>query len=340
VTLRLSPRTVAKVALAIAFLVGVGVLSWRHLPHVGSFADSFARVRWQWVAAAIGWNLLSVVARSIAWRTVIEQASPPPRPRLRHVFAAFCVGLFANAVLPGRIGELARVAVLRRRLSGPPGSSATLVGTVFAHRLFDLPPTLALMVYVFLAAQIPAWANLSLAVFVVVGLSLLLVAIVMARRRASTSVAGLGPVRRLLRMARLGLAVMHEPLAAAGALAGQFTGWVCQLLAVYTAMRAFHIHSPLAAAALVLLLMNVATIFPLWPGNVGLVQIAVAAPLVQYGVGRTDGIAFGVGLQAIEASVGIGLGLLFLAREGFSYGSLKEMPSLDERDAHEERDAN
>jgi hypothetical protein len=37
-------------------------------------------------------------------------------------------------------------------------------------------------------------------------------------------------------------------------------------------MRAFHIHAALPAAGLVLLLMNVATIFPLWPGNVGLVQ--------------------------------------------------------------------
>jgi hypothetical protein len=46
-------------------------------------------------------NLLSVVARSLAWRTVINQAVPPPQPAYRLVFAAFSVGLFANAVLPG-----------------------------------------------------------------------------------------------------------------------------------------------------------------------------------------------------------------------------------------------
>ena len=34
-------------------------------------------------------------------------------------------------------------------------------------------------------------------------------------------------------------------------------------------MRAFDIHEPLPAAALVLVLMNVATIFPLWPGTSG-----------------------------------------------------------------------
>ena len=47
----------------------------------------------------------------------------------------------ANATLPGRVGELARVAVLARKLPGRRGAFATLVGTVFAHRVFDLVPT-------------------------------------------------------------------------------------------------------------------------------------------------------------------------------------------------------
>ena len=55
--------------------------------------------------------------------------------------------------------------------------------------------------------------------------------------------------------------------------------------------------------------MNVATIFPLWPGNVGLLQAAVALPLVPYGVPYARGFAFGIGLQVIEMSVGVGVGL-------------------------------
>ena len=75
--------------------------------------------------------------------------------------------------------------------------------------------------------------------------------------------------------------------------------------------------------ALVLVLMNVATIFPLWPGNIGLLQAAVALPLVQYGVAYGTGFAFGLVLQAVEMSVGVGVGLVFLAREGLSFASLK-----------------
>jgi len=60
--------------------------------------------------------------------------------------------------------------------------------------------------------------------------------------------------------------------------------------------RRFDVNRGVPAAALVLLLMNVATIVPLWPGNVGLVQVAVATPLKQYGVAYGRGIAFGFGL--------------------------------------------
>jgi hypothetical protein len=35
-------------------------------------------------------------------------------------------------------------------------------------------------------------------------------------------------------------------------------------------------------------------------------------------------------LQAIEASVGIGVGVLFLAREGLSFAMLRVMPSADQ----------
>ena len=100
-------------------------------------------------------------------------------------------------------------------------------------------------------------------------------------------------------------------------------------------MRAFDIHEPLPAAALVLVLMNVAGIFPLWPGNVGLIQAAVALPLVPYGVPYAQGFAFGIGLQAIEMSVGVGVGLIFLAREGISFAVLRRMQADEAEQAEE-----
>jgi uncharacterized membrane protein YbhN (UPF0104 family) len=319
-------RTWAQLLLLLPPAAAALALLWWRGPSLGAVADAFTIVRWRWVVAAIGLNLGSVVVRALAWDTVIRQAMPAPHPRFRSVFSAFGVGLFANAVLPGRIGELARVAVLNRKLPARRGQWATLLGSVFAHRVVEFVPVLLLVGYVLATAKIPEWAITSLTIAAGVGIALFAFALASARRHERESSLDLAPARRLWTMARQGLGVMHAPLAAAGAILLQSCAWLLQLLAVWTSMRAFHIDAPLPAAALVLLLMNVATIFPLWPGNIGLVQAAVALPLLQYGVDSAHGIAYGFGLQAIEASVGVGLGLIFLAREGLSYAMLKVMP--------------
>ena len=82
--------------------------------------------------------------------------------------------------------------------------------------------------------------------------------------------------------------------------------------------------------------MNVVMIFPFWPGNIGLVQAAVAAALLPYGVNYAHGVVFGIGLQAIEASVGLGLGFIFLAREGFTFAMLRRMPEVTDLDVDED----
>jgi glycosyltransferase 2 family protein len=328
--LRLPRSTWGRMVLVLpAFAAMVALLVWRG-PDWNLVADAFRLVAWEWIVAAIALNLLSVVARAAAWHRVIEQAMPPPRPPFRLVFSAFGVGLFANAVLPGRIGELARVAVLTRHQERRADAWATLVGTVFAHRVFDLFPMLLLIGWVLLTAEIPHWALTSLLVFAAVGFGLFAFALASARRRHRSVLDEAGQVRRLVTMARYGLGVMHAPVPAALAILLQTVGWTCQLLAVWATMRAFDIHVPLHAAGLVLVLMNVAMLFPLWPGNIGLVQAAVALPLVAYGVPYAKGFAFGIGLQAVEMSVGVGVGLMFLAREGLSYAMLKRMPSADQ----------
>jgi uncharacterized membrane protein YbhN (UPF0104 family) len=318
--------------------VVVALFIWRG-PSFTAIGSAFASVKWQWVAVAIALNLVSVVVRALAWTTVIRSAMKPPHPGPPLVFSAFSVGLFANAVLPGRIGELARVAVLTRKMPERKGAWATLVGTVFAHRVFDVVPVVLLVIYVVATANIPGSARATLIAAICIGIALFAFAFISARRpQEPAPLEGRGRVGRLISMARQGLGVMRSPVGAAAAVLFQIAGWVCQLFAVYTAMRAFGIHSPLPAAGVVLLLMNVVTIFPFWPGNVGLVQVAIASALAGYGVAYGRGIAYGFGLQAIEASVGIGVGVLFLAREGLSMAMLRVMPNAAQAESGHHRD--
>lgn len=315
-------------ALSLALAAVALLLIWWRGPDWDSVFDAFHFVIWSWIVLAFVLNLVSTLFRALSWRLTIGQALPDEHhPRLIHVLSSFGVGLLANAALPGRLGELARVATLRRHLpDAPSGTSATLVGTVFAHRLFDLVPATILVAWVLATAEVPHWAVGAALVAVGVGFSLFAVAWLGARRHQRSMVHdGMGTLLRLLVMARQGLSVLNAPLALLGAIALQCLGWFMQLLAVWAAMQAFGIEAPLHAAGLVLVLMNVATIVPLWPGNVGLVQAAVAVPLRSYGVPYATGFAYGLALQGLEMAVGIGVGLAALAREGISFAMLRRM---------------
>ena len=316
------------VAAVAALLVALAV--WQG-PDVGVVGPAFGAVEWRWVAAAVALNVLSVALRSLAWKVVLDQALPAPPPRWRTVFSAFSVGLLANVAAPGRIGELARVPVLIRHVPRRRGTWATIIGTIFAHRLFDVAAAVPLVVFVLFTARLPDWAARTFAIALGVGIGLGVAGLLLARRHRTPLREEPGRVRRLLAMARQGLAVLRSPAPAVFALYFQVLGWTVQLFAVWVAFRAFQIDAPLAAAALVLVMVNAALMFPLWPANFGLVQVAVALPLLAYGVSYAHGFGFGIGLQAIEASVGVGLGLGSLTREGVSFAMLRRMPEMRER---------
>lgn len=311
---------VAAAAAAVAALLVVRGPDWT------AVGRSLTEMRWSWALVAVGINLASALVRGLAWRTVLVQAAPPPYPRLRDVFSAFFVGIFANGVLPGRVGEVARVGVLARRLPARRGLWSALLGSVVAHRLLEIVPSIGLILWVLAAAKIPAWGRTALLTVLGAATALFLLGLALARRHehgASTGAAG--RIRVIGAHLQEGLGVLRSPAPALQAVALQSAAWILQLLAVWTAMRAFHIDVPLTAAAAVLALMNVALILPLWPGNVGLQQAAIALPLVPYGVPYAHGFAYGIGLQAIESSVGYVGGLVFLLREGLSPGRLREL---------------
>ena len=135
------PRSLpGRIALVLVFMGAVAALFWWRGPSLHGLGNAFTSVVWEWVAVAIAFNLLSVVARALAWSTVIRQAMPPPHPKPMTVFSAFSVGLFANAVLPGRIGELARVAVLVRKLPRRKGLWDKVKSRMSRRRLKGVTP--------------------------------------------------------------------------------------------------------------------------------------------------------------------------------------------------------
>ncbi len=315
-------------------VAGAGVIALLvfHGPDWGKVGHDLTQMSWGWAAVAIVLNFVSALARAMSWDNVIKEAVPPPHPRLIDVFSAFFVGIFANGILPGRVGEVARIGVLVRRMPNRErrGLWQAFIGSVLAHRILEVFPSIALFGWVLVAAKIPTAARTACWAVVAAGVTFVVVGVALARRHEEGGMEETGRFGALLGRAREGLGILRRPVPSLISAGWQTVGWGLQLGAVWAALIAFDIHRPLITAAAVLAAMNVALILPLWPGNVGLQQTAILVPLAAYGVAHSKGIAYGIALQAIESSVGYTFGIGCLFREGLSLQRLRAMSAEEE----------
>jgi hypothetical protein len=310
---------------------GVIALLVVHGPNWTKVGQDLAGMSWGWAAVAVVLNLISALARAMSWDNVIKEAVPPPHPRLIDVWSAFFVGIFANGVLPGRVGEVARIGVLMRRMPKRerPGLWQAFIGSVLAHRILEVFPSIALFGWVLVAAKIPTAARTACWGVVAAGVAFVVVGVALARRHEQGGVEDKGRFGAFVARIREGLGILRRPVPSLISAGWQTLGWGLQLGAVWSALVAFNIHRPVVAAAAVLAMMNVALILPLWPGNVGLQQLAIVVPLAAYGVAHSRAIAYGIALQVIESSVGYTFGIACLLREGLSLQRLRAMRADD-----------
>jgi phosphatidyl-myo-inositol alpha-mannosyltransferase len=73
----------------------------------------------------------------------------------------------------------------------------------------------------------------------------------------------------------------------------------------------------------VLFAVNVTAALPATPSNLGVFQAACVAVLSAYGVGKTDALAYGIILQAIEICTALAMGMPALVREGMTWRDLR-----------------
>ena len=96
-------------------------------------------------------------------------------------------------------------------------------------------------------------------------------------------------------------------------------------------MRAFDIDAPLPAAGLVLLLdEHRDRCSRSGPGTSGSCRRRSPYRSASTASHTATGFAYGLVLQVVEMSVGVGVGLVFLAREGLSFASLQTMEQAEE----------
>jgi uncharacterized protein (TIRG00374 family) len=207
-------------------------------------------------------------------------------------------GVAVNNVLPGRVGDLLRARwVSRGAYSGGRG-----LATVMLDRAFDI---LALVAFLLLSLPLvtdAAWVDRivvgSLVVLVVVWV-LILAARSYTRRRPRARRAHRGLPRRFLRDTLEGLS---DPLSVERGLVWfgiSVAAWATWAVAAIVVGRAVGVDLSLVDAIFVTAALNLGVAIPSSPGFVGTYQWLGVSALALFGIGREEGLAFAICMQAV-----------------------------------------
>lgn len=99
------------------------------------FAELFkylASINYFWVLPATLITLVSFLLRAVRWRIILDSTK---KMGVMRAFHPMMIGFMINCIFPGRLGEVARPAILQKEENIP---FATGLATVVAERVFDI----------------------------------------------------------------------------------------------------------------------------------------------------------------------------------------------------------
>jgi len=285
-----------------------------------------------WVLLAFALMCASMLVRAEAWHAILRAALPGTRVRRRDVARATMIGVLMSATLPARLGEPSRALIVARRVGRVRDRFPIVLGTLVSQTLLNIVALVLLGAVMFHTVGLFQGNEQALVVATiapVVLLALVISAPWLLRRGKPSRFQRVQQAATVARGAMLrvrsGLQVFRKPRLGGWALVMQLSAWAIQWLACYLLLVALGLdsHAGLGAAAAVLFAVNVTAALPATPSNLGVFQAACVAVLSAYGVGKTNALAYGIILQAVEIATALAMGMPALVREGMTWRDLR-----------------
>jgi phosphatidylinositol alpha-mannosyltransferase len=326
-------RAARRVLVPAGVVAGTGLAALAlHRIGLHSVAHALLAATPVWVLVAFALMCSSMLLRAEAWHAILRAALPGTRVRRRDTARATMIGVLMSATLPARLGEPSRALILSRRLGGMRHRFPVVLGTLVSQTLLNILALCVLGGVMFATVGLfrgNEGALMVITIAPVVVLALILAAPWLVQRGGPARFQRLQQVAALVRDAttqiRRGLEVFRRPRLGAVAAVSQLAAWALQWIACYVLLAALGLdgQAGVGAAAAVLFAVNVTAAVPATPSNIGVFQAACVAVLSAYGVAKTDALAYGIILQAVEIATALAMGMPALVREGMTWRDLR-----------------
>jgi hypothetical protein len=304
-------------------LLSVAALVWTlREAKLSELADDLSTMQWSWIALAVVADITVYVWHGLRWRLLLR---PVVAVNVERPVRAIYIGLFANEILPFRVGELLRCYLMSRWTRLPFSVS---VSSAVIERVFD-----GIWLYLCLLAalqvvQIPRQLRYLDDAAYILGVVVLIAGAVLAvalfqRHMARPFLTGARWRRRV--------AVLFDDLAQMGH--SGYLGWaflqslpylLLQVVPIWASFRAYGLDLSIVAAFVLTVFVRLGTVIPSAPGNLGVFQFLTKECLQHlYNVPAASAARFSLVLWGIVTLPLLVLGLVALAITGARIGELR-----------------
>jgi uncharacterized protein (TIRG00374 family) len=325
------PRTPRWLLQAVVYAVSIGCLFWvLHDYPIGELIPSIRSLEIGWVALAVFCDLAAYLVHAWRWNTLL---SPVIRLRFWRTVQAIYIGLFANEVLPLRVGELMRGYLLchwnNLRLSLGFASMAV-------ERLMD--GFWMLIAFLITAAFVRGIPKDLLILVQVIGGLLALGAValvwIVARKQEAHAVIAESRWAATLRHIIEGLHLMGNWRTMVGTALISLLYLMIQFVFLYALMKAYKLDLSFWVAAGVLTIIRFSTVVPNAPGNAGLGQFACVLALHLFDVETNDAKTFSFIMFFVQTLPLLIGGAVATALTGLNLGELHKQARRSALEVH------
>ena len=295
-------------AVALVLVSGIGVFLMVQRTGTKVFSAA-ATPDWKYLIAGLVICAAVQPLRALAWTSTVR--SPVG---FRAMYTASSVGSFLDTVLPGRLGEASKVAVLKVA-SGPrwPGFSRAGGSLLCAHLLEMVAFVLVGAASVFFL-PVPAWAKLTMVVGLPLAAGGLVLLSVLHHKVSHRLPQGFGDFLA-------GAAAPKRIMLRAGVIL--VVTWIARWFGVLFLLHAVGVHVGIGSALLYMVVTGLANTMPFLPGNVGLYQGAAIGALAMAGHNGTTAVAASVFTPAAGSLATAVAAMVGLALYGRRFGEFR-----------------
>jgi glycosyltransferase 2 family protein len=293
-------------------------------------AIAFAAVRVELVIAAAILVVAAIAIFAVRWSVLLPSDIAVP---IGFVFSYLTIGYMMNAIIPLRIGDLARAYVLGRRH----GIAVSItLSTVIVERVFDVVAIVIIGLLVSTMLDLPPLVKVGLRIFGVIGVTGVSVLYGLSfwgklTQRLAWFNAESGPLQRLSTLLRRvdvfceALLVLHDWRRLAATAVLTLAGWGVLSASLSLFAFSFGLNVPYLGGAIMMVATSLGASIPSAPGSAGVYHVLVVLALSVWKVPMEQAVAVGVLAHGVTIALHLVLGVTCAGLVGIRLSSLSQI---------------